>query len=357
VNGQIMKSFVYDQPSMRVVFGPGSVDQLPDEVESIGARRALVLSTPEQAGDARRTLEQLGKNGVGTFTEAVMHVPVETVARALEVVASLGADCTVAIGGGSTIGLAKAIALETKLPIVAVPTTYAGSEMTPIYGLTDAGLKRTGKDAVVRPRTVIYDPTLTVTMPPMLSATSGMNALAHCLEGLYAENANPIMTLFAAEGIRALSRSLPAVVDDPGNLDARSDAQYGAWLSGAVLGNVGMALHHKLCHTLGGTFNLPHAEVHTVVLPYAARYNLEAAPEAMRIAAEALGAPDAPGGIYDLSVRLGAPTALKDIGMPEDGLDKAADLATTNPYYNPRPVERDAIRRLLADAFVGKRPV
>jgi alcohol dehydrogenase class IV len=164
------------------------------------------------------------------------------------------------------------------------------------------------------------------------------------------------MTLFAAEGIRALSRSLPIVVREPENLEARSDAQYGAWLSGAVLGNVGMALHHKLCHTLGGTFNLPHAEVHTVILPYAARYNREAAAEAMRIAAGALGAPDAAQGIYDLSVRLGAPTSLNEIGMPEDGLDKAADLATTNPYYNPRPVERDAIRQLLADAFVGKRP-
>jgi alcohol dehydrogenase class IV len=351
-----MKSFVYDQPSMRVIFGIGSVERLPDEVENLGARRALVLSTPEQAEDARRTLDQLGANGAGTFTEAVMHVPVETVSKAMEVVAALGADCTVAIGGGSTIGLAKAIALEAKLPIVAVPTTYAGSEMTPIYGLTDAGLKKTGRDSVVRPRTVIYDPTLTVTMPAKLSGTSGMNAMAHCLEGLYAENRNPIMTLFAAEGIRALSRSLPIVVREPENLGARSDAQYGAWLSGAVLGNVGMALHHKLCHTLGGTFNLPHAEVHTVILPYAARYNREAAAEAMRIAAGALGAPDAAQGIYDLSVRLGAPTSLNEIGMPEDGLDKAADLATTNPYYNPRPVERDAIRQLLADAFVGKRP-
>jgi alcohol dehydrogenase class IV len=351
-----MKSFVYDQPSMRVIFGIGSVERLPDEVENLGARRALVLSTPEQAEDARRTLDQLGANGAGTFTEAVMHVPVETVSKAMEVVAALGADCTVAIGGGSTIGLAKAIALEAKLPIVAVPTTYAGSEMTPIYGLTDAGLKKTGRDSVVRPRTVIYDPTLTVTMPAKLSGTSGMNAMAHCLEGLYAENRNPIMTLFAAEGIRALSRSLPIVVREPENLEARSDAQYGAWLSGAVLGNVGMALHHKLCHTLGGTFNLPHAEVHTVILPYAARYNREAAAEAMRIAAGALGAPDAAQGIYDLSVRLGAPTSLNEIGMPEDGLDKAADLATTNPYYNPRPVERDAIRQLLADAFVGKRP-
>jgi maleylacetate reductase len=351
-----LKSFVYDQPAMRVVFGPDSTEHLPLEAERLGARRALVLSTPEQATDADRVLSMLGSNGAGTFTEAVMHVPVETVAKAMEVVIKLAVDTTVAIGGGSTIGLAKAIALETKLPILAVPTTYAGSEMTPIYGLTEAGLKKTGRDPIVLPRTVIYDPKLTMTMPAKLSATSGMNALAHCLEGLYAENANPVMNLFAADGIRALSRSLPRVVANPEDLDARGDAQYGAWLAGAVLGNVGMALHHKLCHTLGGTFNLPHAEVHTVILPYAAAYNREAAPEAMKVAAEALGSDDTARGIYDLSVRLGAPTALKDIGMPEDGLDRAADLATTNPYYNPRPVERDAIRRLLDDAFVGKRP-
>lgn len=351
-----MNSFVYDQSSMRVVFGPDSLEQVSAEVIRLGSRRALVVSTPEQASDAQQVLARLGTNGAGTFAEAVMHVPVETVAKAMEVVTSSAVDATVAIGGGSTIGLAKAIALKAKLPIIAIPTTYAGSEMTPIYGLTEAGLKRTGRDPVVLPKTVIYDPNLTVTMPARLSATSGINALAHCLEGLYAENANPIMSLFAADGIRALARALPRVVANPKDLDARGDAQYGAWLAGAVLGNVGMALHHKLCHTLGGSFNLPHAEVHTVVLPYAAAYNRDAAPDAMRIAAEALGAGDAAQGIFDLAVRLGAPTALRDIGMPEDGLDKAADLATTNPYYNPRPVEREAIRRLLGEAFVGKRP-
>ena len=351
-----MKQFTYNQAAMRVIFGVGSLGSLGDETERLGARRALVLSTPEQKEDAESVAASLGSLAAGTFTGAAMHVPVETAAAARNVAANLNADCAVAIGGGSTIGLAKAIALETGLPILAIPTTYAGSEMTPIYGLTEAGIKKTGRDARVLPRTVIYDPNLTVTMPAKLSGTSGMNALAHCLEGLYAENANPVMTLFATEGIRALARSLPVVVREPKNIDARSDAQYGAWLSGAVLGNVGMALHHKLCHTLGGTFNLPHAEVHTVVLPYAAAYNRDAAPESMRIAAGALHANDAAQGIYDLSVRLDAPVALKDIGMPEDGLDRAAELATRNPYYNPRPVEKDAIRQLLEDAFHGIRP-
>jgi maleylacetate reductase len=351
-----MKQFVYNQPAVRVIFGAGSLDQLNAEAQLMGTRRALVLSTPEQAADAGDIAGRLGDIAVGTFTKAVMHVPVETAAEARRVATELKADCSVAIGGGSTIGLAKAIALDLELPILAIPTTYAGSEMTPIYGLTEGGIKKTGRDIRVLPRTVIYDPTLTTTMPAKLSGTSGMNALAHCLEGLYAENTNPVMTLLAADGIRALARALPIVVKYPENLDARSDAQYGAWLAGAVLGNVGMAIHHKLCHTLGGTFNLPHAEVHTVVLPYAAAYNREAAPEAMQIAADALGASDAAQGIYDLSVGLDAPVALKDIGMPEDGLDRAADLATKNPYFNPRPVERDAVRQLLEDAFHGKRP-
>ena len=351
-----MKNFIYDQAGIRVRFGAGALGHLKEEVAGLGATRAIVFSTPEQQSDAEGALARLETLGAGTFSGAVMHVPVDTVAAALETVDRLKADCSVAIGGGSTIGLAKAVALERGLPILAVPTTYAGSEMTPIWGLTEGGLKKTGRDRKVLPRTVIYDPTLTVTMPARLSGTSGMNAMAHCVEGLYAENANPIMTLFAAEGIRALGRSLPIVVHDPQNIEARSDAQYGAWLSGAVLGNVGMAIHHKLCHTLGGSFNLPHAEVHTVVLPHAVAYNRDAAPDAMAIAAEALGVEDAARGLYDLAGRLDAPIALRDIGMPADGLDRAAELATENPYYNPRPIKRDAIRKLLDDAFHGRRP-
>lgn len=351
-----MLDFTYDQAPARVVFGVGALDRLPEEVHRLGSRRALVLSTPEQKAEAERVAAELGDVSAGVFAEAVMHVPIETARDARTVARSRDADCCVAVGGGSTIGLGKAIALDSGLPIVAVPTTYAGSEMTPIYGLTEGGIKKTGRDVRVLPRTVVYDPSLTVSLPPKLSATSGMNAIAHCVEGLYAENRNPVMTLFAAEGIRALARSLPTVVREPANLEARSDSVYGAWLAGTVLGNVGMALHHKLCHTLGGTFNLPHAEVHTVILPYATAYNREAAPEAMRIAAEALGSPDAARALYDLSGRLNAPRALSEIGMPEDGLDRAADLAVQNPYYNPRPVERAAIRKLLDDAYHGRPP-
>jgi len=347
--------FVYEALPSRVVFGVGSLDTLAAEVERLG-NRALVLATPPQREQAEDVAARLGERSAGVYDQAVMHVPIETAQAARDEAQMVGADCCVAVGGGSTIGLGKAIALEFGLPIVAVPTTYAGSEMTPIWGLTQDGVKRTGRDPRVLPKTVVYDPTLTLTLPPQISGPSGMNAIAHCVEALYSETANPIISLMAEEGVRALGASLPQVVAQPDDLEARSDALYGAWLSGAALGAVGMAIHHKLCHTLGGSFNLPHAEVHTVVIPHAAAYNRDAAPAAMARVARVLGADDAPAALYDLAERIGAPLALKDIGMAEADLDRAAELATTNPYYNPRPIERDAVRALLDDAFHGRRP-
>jgi maleylacetate reductase len=351
-----MRSFVYDQPAARIIFEAGGLEKLTEEVERLGARRGLVLSTPEQRKDAEQVAALLSDRSAGVFSEAVMHVPIETAVAARELARKLHADCCIAIGGGSTIGLGKAIALESSLPILAIPTTYAGSEMTPIYGITEAGLKKTGRDRRVLPRTVLYDPELTLSLPAHISGPSGMNAIAHCAEGLYAQDANPVMSLLAAEGIRALSRSLPIVVKEPTDIDARSAALYGAWLAGTVLGSVGMALHHKLCHTLGGSFNLPHAEVHTVILPHAIAYNRDAAPEAMRAIADALGSADAAQGLFDLAVKIGAPVALKDIGMPPHDLDKAAALAVQNPYYNPRLIELAAVRQLLENAYHGNRP-
>ncbi len=351
-----MHDFVYDQAAIRVIFGAGSIERLREEVQRLGARRALVVSTPAELRFAEEAARRLGDMAAGVYPEAVMHVPIETARAAREEARRLDADCCVAIGGGSTVGLGKAIALDSGLPIVAVPTTYAGSEMTPIYGITEAGLKKTGRDRKVLPRTVIYDVNFTLSLPPRISGPSGINAMAHCVEGLYAQDTNPIVMLMAQEGIRALSRSLPAVVREPSNVDARSDAQYGAWLAGLVLGSAGTAIHHKLCHTLGGSFNLPHAETHTIILPHATAYNRDAAPEAMRLAAEALGVSDAAQGIYDLIRAMDGPLALKDIGMPADGLDRAAQLATENPYWNPRPVEYGPIRELLENAYHGRRP-
>ena len=352
------KTFIYDSLPNRVLFGAGRVSEVKQEIERLGAKRALVLATPQQVDLAQRLADLLDDLCVGIHDRAVMHVPYETVEAALKQVKALGADALVAPGGGSTIGLAKGLALEMGLPILAIPTTYAGSEMTPIWGLTKGGRKITGRDPIVKPKTVIYDPELVLTLPPAFSATSGMNAMAHAVEALYAENTNPITSLMAEESIRALAEGLPKVQQDPSDLEARHDTLYGSWLAATVLSSVGMALHHKLCHVLGGSFNLPHAEVHTVILPHATAYNASHAPQAMQAIGRALGveADDAAGGIFDLSRGMSAPTTLKMLGLTEDQLDEAAGIAVQNPYYNPRPVTKEGVRELLGRAYVGLRP-
>jgi alcohol dehydrogenase class IV len=339
-----------------VVFGEGAISRLAAEVDALGAKRALVLSTPGRAAAVRRLTQSLGDRFAGIYDKAVMHVPVEVAEDARRVAQKLGADCCVAIGGGSTIGLGKAIALTSGMPVLAVPTTYSGSEMTPIQGFTEGGLKRTQRDPRMLPKTVIYDPGLTLGLPPATSAASGMNAIAHCVEALYAKEANPIISIMAEEGIRALAASLPIIASNPRDAEARGEALYGAWLAGVALGAVGMALHHKLCHTLGGTWNLPHAETHAIVLPHAARYNRDAAPEAMARVARALGAQDAPTGLYDLEVKLGLKMKLADLGMREADLERAARIASESPYPNPAPVTHDGILGLLRAAHAGHRP-
>nr|WP_221766119.1 maleylacetate reductase [Halomonas nitroreducens] len=348
--------FTYNGLPSRVIFGQGTLAQVAEEVRSLGGSRVLVLSTPEQEGQARQVLDQLGELGGDVFPGARMHTPVETTEEAMRALASLGADGVVAIGGGSTIGLAKAIALRTGLPQVAIPTTYAGSEMTPILGETKDGLKTTQRTLEVLPETVIYDVDLTLGLPVGMSGTSGINAIAHAVEALYAKDRNPIVSLMAEEGIAALARSLPTIAGTPADATARSDALYGAWLCGACLGSVGMSLHHKLCHTLGGSFDLPHAETHTIVLPHAVAYNAEAAPDAMARIARALGVEDAAAGLFDLASAVGAPTSLGALGFTVEDIDRATEIATRNPYWNPREVEAEGIRRLLADAQAGQRP-
>jgi maleylacetate reductase len=354
-----MQHFTYTANPSRVIFGAGALQHLAREIELLDARRALVLSTPEQADSARRVADLLGDRAAGIFARAAMHVPIEIAREARDEAHRLGADCAVAIGGGSTTGLGKAIALDSGLPIVAIPTTYAGSEVTAIYGLTEGGVKKTGRDPRVLPRTVIYDPELTLTLPYAMTVTSAFNAIAHAAEGLYAPDANPVIALMAEEGIRASAAALSPLQADPRNLDARGDALYGAWLCGTVLGAITMGLHHKLCHTLGGSFNLPHAQTHTVVLPHALAYNAAAAPEAMARIAKALGAGS--GGeaaltLQRLARRHGAPTSLAAIGMPADGLDRAADLAVRTPYPNPRSLDRTELRALLQRAYDGAPP-
>jgi alcohol dehydrogenase class IV len=350
-----MREFVYRGLPAHVIFGHGAIARLDEAIAAVGGRRAMLLSTPQQAEQAR-TLTAGATAIVGAFDGATMHTPVEVTERALAAVSAAEADCLVAFGGGSTIGLAKAVALRTDLPQVAVPTTYAGSEMTPILGQTRAGLKTTLKSEKVLPELVLYDVELTLGLPVGMSGVSGINAIAHAVEGLYARDTNPIMQMMATSGIAALTKALPVIIERPGDREARSDALYGAWLCGAVLGSVGMALHHKLCHTLGGSFDLPHAETHAIVLPHAVAYNAEAAPEAMAMLSRALGGGAPEQALYDLGRAVKAPAALREIGMPESGIDQAADRAVENPYWNPRPIERNGIRTLIARAWAGERP-
>ena len=353
----MIRPFTYQALPMRVVFGAGSLARLPDEVAALGLTRVLVLCSPEQEETGQQVAAALGERAAGVLPEARMHVPIEVAHRARQMAAELGADGCVAVGGGSAIGLGKAIALEHDLPVIAVPTTYAGSEMTPVWGLTEGGQKRTGRDVRVLPKSVVYDPELTLTLPAQMSATSGMNAIAHAVEGLYAPDATPIVSLMAQEGTRALAAALPRLVVDGSDLEARAEAQYGAWLCGAVLAATTMSLHHKLCHTLGGTLDLPHAQTHTVVLPHALAYNQPAAPDAVAALSRALGdVPDPARELWELAGRLGAPRALRELGMAEDDIPRIAELAVANPYGNPRPVTRDGIEALLWTAWTGAPP-
>ncbi len=345
--------FAYAAASQRVVFAPGCQARVAEEVAALGRSRALVLTTPEQAAVGEGVAAALGSASAGVYSGATMHTPVEVTERALAALQAAGADCLVAIGGGSTTGLSKALALRTGLPQVVIPTTFAGSEATPILGQTEGGRKTTLTDPRVRPTVILYDVALVRSLPPHLVVSSGMNAIAHAVEGLYARDRNPISSLMALEGIRALAASLPRLTGGAAQDKDWGEALYGAWLCGTVLGQVGMALHHKLCHALGGGFNLPHAETHAVILPHAVAYTEAAVPELLRPVAEIFGTATAYQGLDGLARRIGAPANLAALGLKETDLPRAVDMATANPYWNPRPIERNAVAALLARAFAG----
>lgn len=342
--------------AVRVLFGPGYRSRAADEVRRLGCGRALVLSTPEQHQMALDLAETLGEHVASVFTGAAMHTPVSVTGEAMKHVEESGADCLVAIGGGSTTGLGKAIALRTDLPQVVLPTTYAGSEATPILGQTERGKKTTLSDPKVQPEVIIYDPELVRSLPVDMTVASALNAMAHAAEALYAVERHPISTALAIEGLQAFRDSLPSVVASPDDLDARGETLYGAWLCGTVLGQVGMALHHKLCHTLGGSFNMPHAETHAILLPHAIAYNARAVPDLLRPVCDIFGRDNAGLALHDFARQAGAPLALSALGLQEGDLDRAAELATEKPYPNPRPVERDAVRGMLQAAWAGEAP-
>ncbi|TMV93240.1 maleylacetate reductase [Thioclava sp. BHET1] len=347
--------FLYTANPARVIFGAGTLAELPAEMTNLGVERAMIVSTPAQESDAQRVARLLGSRAVGVHPEAVMHTPVDVSDAACLRAQTLGADVVVAIGGGSTTGLSKAIALRTGLPQIALPTTYAGSEMTPILGETSGGEKRTQVNPAVLPEVVIYDVDLTMGLPAGMAGTSGINAIAHAVEALYAQNSNPVISLLALDAIAALVRALPAIEANPQDRIARHDALYGAWLCGICLGSVGMALHHKLCHTLGGSFDLPHAQTHAIILPHALAYNAPEIPEVMEKLRGVLG-DDPARALYDLGRAVHAPASLAELGMPREGIARARDLALANPYWNPRALEPEALSVLIERAHSGEPP-
>lgn len=351
-----MRDFLYRTRPQRVLFACAARRQLAGELDLLGITHPLLLTTSGRAplGDGLRPF--LGGRCVTCFAGAEMHTPVEVTTRAMDMLSRCGADGILSIGGGSTIGLGKALSLRSGLPHLCLPTTYAGSEMTDILGETKAGRKQTRRDPAILPATVIYDTELTLDLPMGVTVLSAMNALAHAVEALYAPDANPVTDLLAQEAIGTITRTLPRLADTPQDPDARAEMLYAAWLCGACLGAVAMSLHHKICHTLGGSFGLPHAETHTVMLPHVLAYNAPAIPGVMARLTPLLG-PDPARALQDLATRLGAAPSLRAMGLPQEAIDRAADLALQTPYANPRPVEEAPLRAMLARAWRGDAPV
>ena len=346
------RAFTFPGLTTRVVFGAGTIAQAGDEVARLGHSRALVLSTPHQATEAQALADRLGPLSVGVFAEAAMHTPITVTDRALEAFRASGATAVVSLGGGSTTGLGKAIAVRTGADQVVIPTTYAGSEMTDILGETAGGEKTTRRDPSIRPETVIYDVDLTLSLPVALTVTSALNAIAHAMEPLYAPDRNPVVVLMAQDALRSFKVAIPRLVTDPADRDARAEALYAAWCCSTALGQVQMALHHKLAHVIGGSFNTPHAETHAILLPHTTAFN--AGPELAPIG-DIFGGPPGPA-LWDFAKSAGAPLRLADFGMTETDLDRAADIAMKNAYWNPRPFTRADIRTLLQAAWEGRRP-
>ena len=350
-----MDNFIFKGLPAKVLFGRGRLADLGDEIAALALSKVVVLTTPEQGALGEQVAAQLNGVCTGHLATATMHTPIEVTEAALEWCRSHDVDGLVSVGGGSTIGLGKALALRTDLPQICVPTTYAGSEMTDILGQTVDGKKSTQRGPKIQPEVAIYDPDLTDTLPRSLSITSGFNAIAHAVEALYAVDCNPIIEFIASEGIRKLTRALPEL-EGPKAREARDEALQGAWFCGVSLGSCAMALHHKLAHVLGGSFDLPHAESHTALLPFSIAYNEPALNGQLDPARRVLATENLAQAIFDLAEQLGAPTSLAAVGMPAEGLEKAAQIAAAQPYPNPRPLSFEGIRALLDDAYHGRRP-
>lgn len=341
----------------RIVFGDGAVTRLADELDQHALRQVMLITASHDAQLGEQGHKALGDRIKLHWDEVRQHVPRELAQRAISAARAAGADVLVTIGGGSTTGLGKAVAVATGLPLVVVPTTYAGSEMTPIYGLTSDNDKTTARDARALPRIVVYDPRLLTTLPADVVGPSGLNALAHCAEALWAANADPITDTIALDGARRLRQHLPAAyaTDDPA---ARGEVLIAACLAGTALGTVGTSLHHALCHLLGGMFNAPHAETHAIVLPYAVGYLQTAVPEAARRLAQVMDTSEhaLAASIWELGRSVGTPAGLRSVGIREDHLPALTEAALAKGLPSPRPLEYGDLYQALHAAWTGQPP-
>ncbi|MCK0114217.1 maleylacetate reductase [Ornithinimicrobium sp. F0845] len=358
--------FVHETLAQRVLLGSGqAATAVAAEVVRLERRRVMLIHGVAEAALAQRVAADLPVTL--HWDEVRQHVPLELARRARIAARDAGVDVIVSVGGGSTTGLAKAVALEVDVPIVAVPTTYAGSEATPVWGLTDDGVKSTGVDPTVLPAAVIYDAALTTSLSIDLTVASGLNGLAHCVDSLWAPRADPINLAMALEGARALASGLPAVAAEPEDLEGREQCLYGAYLAALAFASAGSGMHHKICHVLGGGFDLPHAPTHAVVLPYVLAHNAPAVPDLAGRLALALGATQS-GVVADparaavealeaLCTGLGAPDSLGGIGLAETDLPEcAARCLPVIPDSTPVPVTEASLTALLRAAWAGDPP-
>lgn len=348
-------NFAVDLQPAHVRFGVGARDLLAEECDRLGVERVLLICTPGGAARYRKVAEALGPRLAATFAEAEPHCPEPVVERCRALWRSARADGVVTVGGGSTIALGKNLTVEDGAKFVCIPTTYSGSEMTDIYGRKVGNEKRTARSVKCRAHVVIYDPELTLDLPRHETVTTGMNSLAHAVEALYPPTPNPVAFLLAREALCAHRDGLPDAAENPTDIDARSRALYAGFLGGLLIGMTGIALHHRLCHVLGGLFDLPHGETNSVVLAHVVAYNAAAAPEAARAIAEVFGDADAARAIDAFARRIGAPSSLREIGMPEDGIDAAVRETLARGGWNPRPPEKAGLRALLQSAWEGRR--
>lgn len=344
------RAVVHETLPRRTLVGRGARHDIPVEIERLGTQRVLLVATGSAGSAADELAEALGSRAAGRFDRPVVHTPVAVTTEAMTVVERVDADCVVAIGGGSAIGLAKAISARTGISQVAVPTTYAGSEVTPVVGETDNGVKTTRRDPALAPGTVVYDPELTLAMPRGLTLTSAMNALAHAVEALWAPNATPVTDALATEGSEGILEALPSVLDDPYRVPDRERLQSASWLAGLCLAQTRMGLHHQLAHVLGGTFDLPHAELHSLLLPHVLAFNLPSAPTAAARLDRITGG-DPVAAVSGLAHRHDGPTTLGALGVPRDELRGVAGRVAERPYPNPRTPEVEPLTELLEGAW------